>query len=112
MVSPPENRDGLVHFGTTLTDSLSFEEIVLCGVDLYDRRYFFLSNEETCNGFRKRRDEDSKIVRVVSNYFDKSLISVFEKKELIFLYITLSLFCQKYYQSSIRTITKLISILM
>ena len=54
LVPPPENlRDGLVHFGTTLADSLCFgyqmgyEEVVLCGVDLYDRRYFFLNDEET-----------------------------------------------------------------
>ena len=93
---------------------MGYEEIVLCGVDLYDRRYFFLSNEETHVtdlGRGETKDSKHSTSSPVTTLI-KAWLPVFEKKELIFLYITLSLFCQKYYQSSIRTITKLISILM
>lgn len=45
--------DGLIHAGGTLTDAVSFgyamgyNSIVLVGVDLYDRRYFWLGEDET-----------------------------------------------------------------
>jgi hypothetical protein len=45
--------DGLVHAGSTLADAVSFgyamgySSIVLVGIDLYDRRYFWLRADET-----------------------------------------------------------------
>jgi hypothetical protein len=59
--SPPSNdlKKGLVHSAGTLTDTINFsyimgyKKIVLVGVDLYDKRYFWLSKDET-------RDDDLK----------------------------------------------------
>lgn len=52
---PPSSSfsEGLVHGSATLTDCINFayvlgwKEIVLVGVDLYDRRYFWLGYDET-----------------------------------------------------------------
>ena len=51
---PSNNLDkGVIHTGGTLTDAVSFGyamgygSIVLVGVDLYDRRYFWLGEDET-----------------------------------------------------------------
>lgn len=53
LVIPPKRiKSGFVHYGGTLSDALSFgiqmdyKEIILCGVDLNDRRYFFLDRNE------------------------------------------------------------------
>jgi hypothetical protein len=54
LVQPPESMEsGFVHYGGTLSDALCFsyqmnyKEIILCGVDLNDRRYFFLEKNQT-----------------------------------------------------------------
>lgn len=51
---PSENLDkGVIHTGGTITDAVSFgyamgyRSIALVGVDLYDRRYFWLGDDET-----------------------------------------------------------------
>lgn len=51
---PSENfEEGLVHSSGTLSDVVNFaylmgwNEIILCGVDLYDTRYFWLDYDET-----------------------------------------------------------------
>ena len=49
-------REGLSHGASTLTDCLNFayilgwRQVVLVGVDLYDRRYFWLGKDETLAG--------------------------------------------------------------
>ena len=60
---PPSKNisEGLVHGTSTLIDvvnlaySLGWKNIVLVGVDLYDRRYFWLGNEETRNCDKTRQ---------------------------------------------------------
>jgi len=50
-----ELKDGLIHSAGTLTDCVNFayamdyKKIILVGVDLYDRRYFWLDHSETRN---------------------------------------------------------------
>ena len=45
-------NSGFVHYGGTLSDALCFAyqleyaEVILCGVDLYVRRYFFVKYDE------------------------------------------------------------------
>ena len=53
LVQPPESMEsGFVHYGGTLSDALCFgyqmdyKEIILCGVDMNDRRYFFLEKNQ------------------------------------------------------------------
>ena len=53
LVPPPSKlNSGLVHYGGTLSDAICFayqmdyKEIILCGVDLNDRRYFFLEKNQ------------------------------------------------------------------
>ena len=66
ILEPSDNIHAIVHWNATLSDAinisyiLGYKEIVLVGVDLYDRRYFWLKENETheCDLTRGKRYSD------------------------------------------------------
>ena len=60
ILKPSEDINTIPHCGATLFDAinisylLGYKNIVLVGVDLYDRRYFWLRKNETREGDLKR----------------------------------------------------------
>ena len=60
ILEPSDNIHAIVHWNATLSDAinisyiLGYKEIVLVGIDLYDRRYFWLERNETVEGDLKR----------------------------------------------------------
>lgn len=72
-LEPSDNIYAIVHWNATLSDAinisyiLGYKKIVLVGVDLYDRRYFWLGRNETHEGDLKRAKTYSDIHSTADN---------------------------------------------
>ena len=70
---PSDNIHAISHWNATLSDAinisyiLGYKKIVLVGVDLYDRRYFWLGRNETHEGVLKRGKTYSDIHSTADN---------------------------------------------
>lgn len=75
---PSKDITKIPHNGATLFDAiniayiLGYKKIVLVGVDLYDRRYFWLNEDETLQG-DKDRGASHKDIHATSNFVLKTM---------------------------------------
>ena len=98
-------KGGLIHSAGTLTDCISFayamryKKIILVGVDLYDRRYFWLNDNETrmadidrgakCSHTHNTADPIINVMKLWVDEFSKNGVElyVYNKKSLLAKYL-------------------------